>query len=103
MDRGLAGSLMGTLRQDLIRLLARTPMDLRDLADALGIREVEAAEHLEHAARSLKSHNRLLKTTPAQCLQCGYRFRKRTRFTRPGRCPQCKSNRIQGAIYLLDH
>ncbi|MEJ2639057.1 MAG: transcriptional regulator [Desulfosarcinaceae bacterium] len=77
-------------------------MDLRDLADALGIREAEAAEHLEHAARSLKSRGRKLKTTPAHCRQCGYAFRQRTRFTRPGRCPRCKSNRIQGAVYRLD-
>jgi predicted Zn-ribbon and HTH transcriptional regulator len=92
---------MGTLRQDLIKLVAGAPMDLRELADALGIREAEAAEHLEHAARSLKSRGRTLRTTPAHCRQCGYIFQKRNRFTRPGRCPRCKSNRIQGAVYLL--
>jgi predicted Zn-ribbon and HTH transcriptional regulator len=76
-------------------------MDLRELADALGLREADAAEHLEHAARSLRSQDRRLKITPAHCRQCGYVFRKRTRFTRPGRCPLCKSNRIQGALYTL--
>jgi predicted Zn-ribbon and HTH transcriptional regulator len=93
---------MGTLRQDLVDLLARAPMDLRELAEALGVRETEAAQHLEHAARSLKARGRALKTTPAYCRDCVYTFRKRTRFTRPGRCPRCKSNRIQGAIYALD-
>jgi transcriptional regulator len=91
---------MGTLRQEMIALLVQAPMDIRDLADALSIRETEAAEHLEHVARSLKTQGGELKSTPAQCRQCGYEFQKRTRFTRPGRCPRCKSSRIQGAVYV---
>ena len=93
---------MLTVRQELIALLQAGPMDLRDLALALEIREADAADHLHHVARSLKAQGRELKITPAYCQQCGFDFRRRQRFTRPGRCPHCRSNRIQGAVYLLD-
>jgi predicted Zn-ribbon and HTH transcriptional regulator len=76
-------------------------MDLRDLAAALDIREAEAADHLRHAARSLKAQGRELKSSPAYCRQCEFEFRKRGRFTRPGRCPQCRGGRIQGAVYHI--
>ncbi|MDJ0781562.1 MAG: transcriptional regulator [Desulfosarcinaceae bacterium] len=92
---------MGTLRQHLIRLLGKAPMDLCDLAAALGIREAEAAEHLQHVTRTLRSQGRTLKVVPAHCRQCGHAFTKRTRFTRPGRCPRCRSNRIEGAKYFI--
>ena len=92
---------MGTLRQDLIALLRETPMDLCDIAAALGLREREAADHLAHAARTIKSQGGDLQITPAYCRQCDFEFRKHGRFTRPGRCPQCRSNRVQGAIYFI--
>jgi predicted Zn-ribbon and HTH transcriptional regulator len=93
---------MPTLRQELIALLRTGPMDLRDLAAALDIREADTADHLHHVARSLKSQAGELKATPAYCRQCGYEFKKRRRFTRPGRCPQCRSGRIQGAVYCIE-
>ena len=76
-------------------------MDLRDLAAALDIREADAADHLQHVARSLRAQGVALQTSPAYCRQCAYEFRKRERFTRPGRCPRCKDGRIQGAVYHI--
>ena len=93
---------MPTVRQALIALLKAAPMDLCDLAAALDIREAEAADHLHHAARSLRARGHELKTTPAYCRQCDFEFRQRQRFTRPGRCPKCKSSRVQGAVYFID-
>jgi predicted Zn-ribbon and HTH transcriptional regulator len=92
---------MPTLRQELITLLRAAPMDLRDLAAALDIREADAADHLQHVARSLRTQGVELQTSPAYCRQCDFEFRKRERFTRPGRCPRCKGGRIQGAVYHL--
>ena len=92
---------MGTLRQELIARLRETPMDLCDIAAALGVREREAADHLTHVARPLRSRGRVLQATPAYCRQCDFEFRTHGRHTRPGRCPRCKSNRIQGAVYFI--
>lgn len=92
---------MLSLRQELIALLRAAPMDLRDLATALDIQEADAADHLQHVARSLRAQGVRLQTAPAYCRLCDYEFRKRERFTRPGRCPRCKGGRIQGAVYRI--
>jgi predicted Zn-ribbon and HTH transcriptional regulator len=38
-------------------------------------------------------------TEPARCLDCGFVFKKRTRFTTPGRCPVCRSEAIAPPAY----
>lgn len=93
---------MGTLRQEMVALMMQAPMDVRDMAAALDIHEAEAADHLEHIARSLKAQGRALLIKPAYCRECDYIYRKRQRFTRPGRCPHCKSTWIQGAVYFIE-
>jgi transcriptional regulator len=93
---------MGTLRQEMMDLLMQAPLDVRDIAAVLEIREAEAADHLVHIARSLKAQGRELQIIPAYCRQCDYVFRKRQRYTRPGRCPHCRSSRIQGAVYSIE-
>ena len=50
-------------------------------------------------ARSLRRGPVRLVTTPPECLACGFSFRKRRRerFSTPGRCPVCRSERIAPA------
>ncbi len=66
----------------------------RDLATAAGISEKDVAEHLEHLARSLPHEGLKLAVVPAECLACGFVFRERERFTAPGACPECRSERV---------
>lgn len=93
---------MGTVRQGMVARMMQAPMDVRELAAALEIREADAADHLEHIARSLRAQGRSLQIKPAYCRECDYLFRKRQRFTRPGRCPHCKSTWVQGAVYFIE-
>jgi len=92
---------MQTLRQQIADLLAATAMSARDLSQALGIREKEVYPHLQHVALSVRQNGRQLQILPFECLACGYRFTKRKRYTRPGRCPQCRSSRIQTPLYFI--
>ena len=73
----------------------------RDLSAAVGIREKDVAEHLQHLERSLKPEGLRLEVQPAECLACGYVFRERTRLTRPGACPQCRSTRIEPPAFRI--
>lgn len=66
----------------------------RELSQLLGVSERDVYQHLEHLARSLPHDGEELTITPARCLGCGFEFSDRTRFTKPGRCPSCKSTRI---------
>ncbi|MFB0508176.1 MAG: transcriptional regulator [Thermodesulfobacteriota bacterium] len=90
-----------TIRKQMIFLLNKAEMNARDLSRAMGIREKEVYEHLSHIARSVAAQGKKLSIRPFRCLECGYVFLDRQRFTRPGRCPGCKRSHIQEATYQV--
>ena len=92
---------MGTIRRQIINLLSEKEMTARDLSQALRIREKEVYEHLPHAERSVKNSKKKLTIDPATCINCGFVFKDRRRFTTPGRCPHCKSERIEHPMYRI--
>jgi len=71
------------------------------LSQELGIREKEVYEHLPHIARSVASQGRALVVAWPRCLKCGFVFKERTRFTRPGRCPKCRATHIESPTYAI--
>ncbi len=90
--------MRGTLR----RALREGPATARELSAVSGIREKDVAEHLAHLARSLPHRGERLVVEPAACLACGYRFSDRTRLTRPGACPSCRSTRIDPPVFRVE-
>ncbi|MFP4194976.1 MAG: transcriptional regulator [Desulfobacterales bacterium] len=92
---------MTTIRQQIIRLLEQDENDARGLSQSLGISEKEVYTHLPHIAKSLSKQARKLETLPAQCIGCGYRFKNRQRITKPGKCPLCKSERIESPRFRI--
>jgi predicted Zn-ribbon and HTH transcriptional regulator len=70
---------MPTLRQKIISLLIDEEMSAREISGEVGISEKEVYGHLSHIARSVD----------------------RKRFTRPGRCPQCKKSHIQSPRFRI--
>ncbi|CAB1064114.1 hypothetical protein D1BOALGB6SA_8905 [Olavius sp. associated proteobacterium Delta 1] len=85
---------MPTIRQQIIELLADRQMDARELSGAVGVKEKEVYEHLAHIARSLAARGNKLTIRASECLKCGYVFKDRRRFTRPGRCPRCRESHL---------
>jgi predicted Zn-ribbon and HTH transcriptional regulator len=92
---------MKTVRQQMITLLTATPMDLRELSQALRISEKEVKGHLPHIAKSVSARNHRLTVIPARCDGCDYAFVDRKRLSPPGKCPRCKQSRIQGPWYRV--
>ena len=86
---------MKTLRQQMMALLAGSEHSAAELASALRIREKEVCEHLGHISRSLSAAGLKLNMRPSSCRKCGYVFSGRKRFTRPSRCPRCKSTYLE--------
>jgi predicted Zn-ribbon and HTH transcriptional regulator len=76
-------------------------MTARELSQTLRIREKTVYEHLSHVARSAEARKQKLTVLPFQCLACGYVFKERRRFTRPGRCPRCKKSHLETPTYRL--
>jgi len=90
---------MQTIRKKMITLLLQGDHSARGLSQILSIQEKEVYSHLSHVERSVLAQQRKLVIVPSECLTCGYVFDKRKRFTRPGRCPRCKGERIQDPRY----
>ncbi len=92
---------MQTIRQQIIEFLSNKEMGARELSQSVGIREKEVYEHLSHIARSVKARRKKLIIIPSRCLECGYVFENRKRFSPPSRCPHCKSEHIQDPTYQI--
>ena len=92
---------MPTIRQKIISLLNEEEMSALEISGEVGISEKEVSEHLVHIARSVASQDKKVTIIPANCLSCGYVFEDRQRFTRPGRCPQCKKSHIQSPRFRI--
>lgn len=91
-----------TIRQRLEELLEQSPMTAKEISSQAGISEKEVAFHLEHLQQSLRNGPRKLNVEPAQCCQCGFSFQKRQRLDKPGRCPLCRSERIDPPRFAID-
>ncbi|MBU2490124.1 MAG: transcriptional regulator [Proteobacteria bacterium] len=88
-----------TLRKEMMRLLEEGPRTARELSQKIGVREKEILAHLPHVVKSLAAGKHPFSITPAQCLECGHKFRDRRRFTIPSRCPRCRSERIEPPVF----
>jgi transcriptional regulator len=94
-----------TVRAALEEALAAAPeqgLTARELSGAVGISEKDVAEHLAHLEKSLKASGGRLQVLPAECVACGFVFRDRKRFTRPGACPECRSTRIDPPAFRVE-
>ena len=85
----------------MILLLSKGACSARDLSQALRIPEKDVYHHLSHIARSVMPKKQNLLIVPSQCLSCEYVFKNRRRYTKPGRCPKCRSERIEEPTYRI--
>jgi len=101
-NRQQQAKTLGTIRQELAELLKEKTLDAKAISKLLSIREKEVFAHLAHIARTIGTEGHRLRINPCQCLACGFTFKKRQRFSRPGKCPQCRQTRIRPATYRIE-
>jgi predicted Zn-ribbon and HTH transcriptional regulator len=90
-----------TVRQIIISALEEKPCSSKELSSRAGIPEKQVYDHLEHIRKTAAATERRLIVTPAECKKCGFVFRKRERFKKPGRCPACRGESIQEPLYSI--
>jgi transcriptional regulator len=90
-----------TLRQLIMAELEKNLMTVRELSKAIRISEKEVIAHLEHVARSIKPHKRLM-IEPPTCNKCGFVFADRHRFSTPSRCPKCRHEGIHPPAFKIN-
>ncbi len=91
-----------TVRHQISAELERGPLSAFDLSGLVGIPEKEVAGHLEHIRQSLHRSAKRFVVRPAECVKCGFVFEKRTRLTRPGKCPVCRSESIHAPLFSIE-
>ena len=84
-----------TIRRRIEELIEGQALNTKEISMQVGIGEKEVAAHLEHLQQSLRKGPRKLQVEPALCHECGFVFQKRQRLDKPGRCPLCRSERIE--------
>lgn len=78
------------------------PLAALELSSLAGYGEKAVLEALGHLRRSLRRTPRPLRVHAARCLACGYVFAKRDRLEKPGKCPVCRSTRIEAPRFSLE-
>jgi len=91
-----------SVRQSMIEELKGSWCSARDLSGRLSIPEKEVVRHLEHVARTLARQGRFLARQPPVCKGCGYVFRKRGKFHKPGKCPRCRHTAIEPPLFKVE-
>lgn len=90
-----------TVRREIFSALKGRPLSAREISAAVHIPEKEVYGHLEHIRKTVSKKELTLVINPAECLKCGFVFRKRERLTKPGRCPVCRSELIQEPLFSI--
>jgi predicted Zn-ribbon and HTH transcriptional regulator len=83
-------------------LLAKGEQDARSLSQQLKISEKEVVGHLPHLIRSTHRQGQHLVIIPSTCCSCGFKFKDRKRFTKPGRCPRCRATYLTPPAYRIE-
>lgn len=97
-----------TTRKRIIELLLRDegPLTAEDIILKLCLRNTadEVYEHLKHVAKTVRRTYRdsyILIMIPPVCRACGYVFKGLEEPRKPGRCPKCKSDRIDPPAFKI--
>lgn len=88
-----------TRREQIAEFLMRREATVRDVAGQFGLRMSIAVSDVEHVQ---KSHADRFTIDWARCSKCDFVFEKRDKLTTPSRCPECRSERIEGPWFGID-
>jgi predicted Zn-ribbon and HTH transcriptional regulator len=92
---------LDTIRHAITASLTGYSLSAKDISQTVHISEKEVYGHMEHIRISLDKSKYHLIIAPALCEHCGFIFKKRDRLTKPGKCPNCRSERIAEPLFSV--
>ena len=87
------------MRKEIVSVLEGQTLSAKDISGAAGISEKQVYEHLQHIQKTINKDGYSLILTPAECKKCGFRFTKRGRLQKPGKCPLCRGQAITEPLF----
>lgn len=101
VGKGKDMELEKTRRQHIVDLLRQKRWSVHDLAKEFEVKVSIILDDLEHIRRSASSRYKML-IFPAECNDCGFKFKERSKFTTPSRCPRCKREWISPTMMKIE-
>ena len=89
-----------TRRQEIMAMLRDREWTLDELARNFVVSKKVIIDDLEHIAHSVPRPSRL-QIHPPTCEDCGYRFKDRSKFNDPSRCPRCKNEHLHAQRFRI--
>lgn len=89
-----------TRRQEIRELLSEREWTLDGLVARCEVTKKTIVDDLAHIARSVAPRQRLQILAPV-CEECGFRFKGRSRFSDPSRCPRCKNEHLSAQRFRI--
>jgi predicted Zn-ribbon and HTH transcriptional regulator len=108
-----------TRRQEIMVMLRERQWTLDELARNFVVSKKVIINDLEHIARSvarpslrqgsggsggalsLSKRQARLQIHPPTCESCGFRFKDRSKFNDPSRCPRCKNEHLRSQRFRI--
>ena len=89
-----------TRRKDIIELLSKQAMTVRELSEWFHADAKDILIDLENIAQTVKPGKLVME--PSNCKSCGFIFKKREKHKRPSRCPECKAEKITEPVFSVE-
>ncbi|VVB81115.1 Uncharacterised protein [uncultured archaeon] len=86
--------------RDIIELLSKQAMTLRELAEWFHADTKELLIDLEHISQIIKPGKLVM--DPSVCRTCGYVFKDRENRRRPSKCPKCKAEKVSEPVFSIE-
>ena len=90
-----------TIRKEIINELENNALTVRDISQLIGIQEKDVYHHLTFIEKTIKHQKKRMHLEPYYCMNCGFQFKNRNTFNRPGKCPGCRNGSISPAIFQI--
>jgi len=90
-----------TVRHAIISVLRGQAMSAREVSGEVHVSEKEVLNNLQYIQKTLSKEKSHLRVIPAECKKCGFVFKKRGRFNKPGKCPVCRGEMIKEPLFLI--
>ena len=90
-----------TIRQEIITELENNALTVRGISQSIGILEKDVYHHLTFIEKTVKHQNKRIELKPYHCMNCGFQFKNRKTFKKPGKCPGCRNGRIAPAVFRI--
>ena len=89
-----------TRRQQIIDIISKEEKTAQELANMFQTELKFILDDLQHIEKSVRPKK--LRRKHAFCKSCGFVFEEKSRISKPSKCPKCRKEWIQAALFWIE-